>query len=95
MDLEEKIDEVLVPMKSKEAGKKFVCKHITIRPDQNERIKNWPHGELSKLTQDPLDLILNDQFKERVLYESKKYEEFDNVILNHILKSGNARAKGK
>ncbi len=46
-------------MKSKEAGKKFVCKHITIRPDQNEKIKDWPHGLLSQLTQEALDLIFD------------------------------------
>jgi hypothetical protein len=40
--------------------KKFVCKHITIRPDQNERLKKWSHGVLSGLIQDVLD-SLSDQ----------------------------------
>jgi hypothetical protein len=42
-------------MRAKDTNKRFVCKHITIRPDQNERTKNWPHGLLSKITQDALD----------------------------------------
>jgi hypothetical protein len=56
----------------KEVDKKFVCKHITIRPDQNERIRNWPHGVLSKLTQDVLDVVSDEEIEENYLKRASR-----------------------
>ena len=75
-------------MRRREAGKKYVCKHITVRPDQSDKIRNWPHGLLSMLTQDALDALSDSNIDEDCLKEALESRQLNiKICLKDTFKS--------
>jgi hypothetical protein len=76
--------------------KKFICKHITIRPDQNERIKKWPHGVLSGIIQDALDSLTDHDIEMNYINSIKRRKKIDvGELLLESSKKKRASAKEK